>query len=134
MKQRIKRSSAPDYASPNQLTMKGIETPFKQSLNPKNWWIVLVSLIPWDEICNGYLKHARVSSTGRPPINPHVVIGSIIIKQMCNLDDWESVDQISETFICSTSRVIKVLPIRPLSMLHFFLSSVSGLALNNSMQ
>jgi transposase, IS5 family len=37
-----------------------------------------------------------VSTTGRPPINPRVVIGSVIIKHMCNLDDRETVDQISE--------------------------------------
>jgi len=95
-KQRKKRASAPDYVSPNQLTLEGFETPFEQSLNPKNRWVVLASLIPWDEICNLYLKHVGVSSTGRPPINPRVVIGSIIIKHMCNLDDRETVDQISE--------------------------------------
>jgi len=95
-KQRKKRALVPDYLSPNQLTLEGFETPFEQSLNPKNRWVVLAKLIPWDEVCNLYLKHVGVSSTGRPPINPRVVIGSVIIKHMCNLDDRETVDQISE--------------------------------------
>jgi hypothetical protein len=96
IKQRKKRASAPDYVSPNQLTLEGFETPFEQSLNPKNRWVVLARLIPWDEICNLYLKNVGIKTTGRPPINPRIVIGSVIIKHMCNLDDRETVDQISE--------------------------------------
>jgi len=95
-KQRKKRAPVPDYVSPSQLTLEGFETPFEQKLNPKNRWVVLANIIPWDEICNLYLKHVGVSHTGRPPINPRVVIGSIIIKHICNLDDRETVDQISE--------------------------------------
>jgi len=86
----------PDYVSPNQLTLEGFETPFAQTLNPKNRWVVFANMIPWDEICNLYLKHVGVNNTGRPPINPRIVIGSVIIKHMCNLDDRETVDQISE--------------------------------------
>ena len=96
IKQRKKRAPVPDYVSPNQLTLEGFETPFEQSLNPKNRWVTLANIIPWDEICNLYLKHVGVSNTGRPPINPRIVIGSVIIKHMCNLDDRETVDQISE--------------------------------------
>ena len=83
----------PDYVSPNQLALEGFETPFEQSLNPKNRWVTLANIIPWDEICNLYIKHVGVSDTGRPPINPRVVLGSVIIKHLCNLDDRETVDQ-----------------------------------------
>jgi hypothetical protein len=91
-----KVAPSPKYVSPSQLTLAGFETPFERSLNPKNRWVVLARLIPWDEICNLYLKHVRTSSTGRPAISPRIVIGSIIIKHLCNLDDVETVDQISE--------------------------------------
>jgi len=96
IKQRKKRASAPEYVSPNQLTLEGFETPFEQLLNPKNRWVILANKIPWNEISNLYLKHVGVSTTGRLPINPRIVIGSVIIKHMCNLDDRETVDQISE--------------------------------------
>jgi transposase, IS5 family len=43
-----------------------------------------------------YLKHVRVSDTGRPPLSPRVVLGSLIIKHLCNLDDREAVDQMTE--------------------------------------
>lgn len=95
-KQRKKRAFTLKYVSPKQLTLEGFETPFDQSLNPTNRWVVLAKLIPWDEICNLYRKHVGISITGRPPINPRVVIGALIIKHMCNLDDRETVEQITE--------------------------------------
>jgi hypothetical protein len=91
-----KLAPTPKYVSPAQLTLEGFETPFERKLNPKNRWVVLARLIPWDEICNIYIKHIGISPTGRPPISPRIVIGSLIIKHLCNLDDRETVDQISE--------------------------------------
>jgi len=91
-----KCAPTPVYISPNQLTLDCFKTPFEQHLNFKNRWVVLATLIPWDEVCNLYIKHVGVSDTGRPPLNPRVVLGSLIIKHICNLDDRETVDQISE--------------------------------------
>ena len=93
---RKKRAQVPKYVSPNQLTLAGFEHPFDQKLSPTNRWVVLAHLIPWDEICNMYFKFVPKGQTGRPPLNPRIVIGSLIIKHMCNLDDRETVDQISE--------------------------------------
>lgn len=93
---RKKHALVPKYVSPNQLVLAGFESPFETKLNPDNRWVVLANLIPWDDICNLYLKFVPVNSTGRPPLNPRVVLGSLIIKHLCNLDDRETVDQISE--------------------------------------
>jgi len=95
---RTKKKCAPTplYISPAQLSLDCFKSPFEQHLNFKNRWVVLATLIPWDEVCNLYIKHVGVSDTGRPPLNPRVVLGSLIIKHMCNLDDRETVDQISE--------------------------------------
>ena len=93
---RKKPAPTPKYTSPKQMTIEGFETPFELSLNPENRWVVLAKLVPWDEICNLYLKQVGVSKTGRPALSPRVVIGSIIIKHLCNLDDRETVDQIAE--------------------------------------
>ena len=87
---------SPKYVSQNQLVMEGFETPFEKTLKSDNRWVTLAHLIPWDEICNLYLKHVGISDTGRPPLNPRIVIGSLIIKHLCNLDDREAVDQMSE--------------------------------------
>ncbi len=91
-----RRASAPNFVSPSQLVLPGFETPFCQQLRRTNRWVVLAGKIPWDEICNIYTKQVGVSRTGRPPISPRVVIGSLIIKHMCNLDDRETVAQIAE--------------------------------------
>jgi len=93
-----KKTHAPKtpYTSPNQLTLEGFETPFEKQLSASNRWVVLSKLIPWDEICNVYLKHVGTASTGRPALSPRIAIGSLIIKHICNLDDQETVDQISE--------------------------------------
>jgi len=91
-----KRAPVPHYVSPKQLVLSGFEIPFERTLNPGNRWIVLAHLIPWDEICSLYYKHVSPRDTGRPALNPRVVIGSLIIKHLCNLDDRETVCQISE--------------------------------------
>ena len=95
-KERKSRASSPNYESSSQMVLSGFETPFEKSLNPKNRWVVLSHLIPWDEICSLYWKKVGVKSTGRPGLSPRVVLGSLIIKHLCKLDDRETVDQISE--------------------------------------
>jgi IS5 family transposase len=86
----------PNFVSQNQLVFEGFESPFEKKLNPENRWVVLAKLIPWDEICNIYLKAVPKSTTGRPGLNPRIVLGSIIIKHLCDIDDRETVSQISE--------------------------------------
>lgn len=91
-----KKRAVPQYESPNQLVLAGFESPFEQTLNPKNRWVVLAQMIPWDEISNLYIKQVGISNTGRPGLSPRLVLGSLIIKYLCHLDDRETVDQISE--------------------------------------
>jgi len=91
-----KHASAPSYISPKQLTIDGFVSPFAQQLDPTNRWVELSHLIPWDEICNLYLKHVKISTTGRPALNPRIVLGALIIKHLGNLDDRETVIQITE--------------------------------------
>jgi len=95
-KERKSRASVPRYSSSKQLVLPGFESPFERELNPDNRWVVLSRLIPWDEICSLYQKQVGHKSTGRPGLSPRVVLGSLIIKHLCNLDDRETVDQISE--------------------------------------
>lgn len=97
MKKSLKnRALSPKYVSANQLTLAGFESPFERTLNPNNRWIVLSKLLPWDELCSIYWKHLPEKATGRPALNPRIVLGAIIIKHLCDLDDRETIDQISE--------------------------------------
>lgn len=90
------RASRPNYVSPNQLTIAGFESPFERELNPNNRWVKLAHAMPWDDLISIYRKYFPQKETGRPDLNPRIVLGAVIIKHMCDLDDRETVDQISE--------------------------------------
>jgi transposase, IS5 family len=90
------RASKQGYISPTQGTIIGFESPFSNHLNPTNRWVVLADKIPWDTLVNVYQKQMHNSQTGADGINPRVVIGSLIIKHMCDLSDRETVQQIQE--------------------------------------
>jgi hypothetical protein len=93
---RKSRAFTPSCESPHQLTPDGFEHPFDRELYKSNRWVLLSHLIPWDEIISIYNKAVGISSTGRPGLNPRIVLGSLMIKHLCHLDDRETVEQISE--------------------------------------
>ncbi|MEO9021770.1 MAG: IS5 family transposase [Ginsengibacter sp.] len=90
------RASKFKYVSPGQLTLAGFDTPFSQNLDVTNRWVILAEKIPWDHITNIYSKQLNNKSKGANGINPRVVIGSLIIKHMCNFSDRETVNAIQE--------------------------------------
>jgi hypothetical protein len=90
------RASRQKYVSSNQLTLEGFESPFEKQLNPENRWVKLSNALPWDDLVSVYRKYFPEKEMGRPDLNPRLVLGVIIIKHMCDLDDRETVDQISE--------------------------------------
>jgi hypothetical protein len=56
----------------------------------------LSNQIPWDDLVSLFNKHNPPKQTGRPSLNPKVLIGAVIIKHILNLDDRETVAQIGE--------------------------------------
>lgn len=91
-----RRASNRPYVSQSQLVIEGFETPFSKNLDPDNRWVNLAGKIPWDDLAGLYLKRFGPKSTGRPPLNPRIIIGALIIKHFCNLDDRETISQITE--------------------------------------
>jgi transposase, IS5 family len=83
------------YTSQHQLRLIDFKTPFEQNLSPDNRWVILASVIPWDEMAGVY--HRQMSSNmGRGSIDTRVVIGAMIIKHMLKLDDREVVHTLQE--------------------------------------
>jgi transposase, IS5 family len=83
------------YTSQHQLRIIDFKTPFEQSLSPDNRWVILASVIPWDELAGVY--HRQMSSDmGRGTINTRVVIGAMIVKHILKLDDREVVHTLQE--------------------------------------
>lgn len=91
-----RRAPRSKYTSPSQLSFSGFETPFYNQLDPHNRWIVLNAQIPWDDLVSLYNKRNPAKQTGRPGLNPRILIGAVIIKHILNLDDRETVVQIKE--------------------------------------
>jgi len=90
-----KRASLREYKPQNQLTFDGFESPYG-ALDPRNRWVKLCDHIPWDALVSLYNKHHPPKGTGRPPVNPRVLIGSVIIKHLNDYDDRETIEQIRE--------------------------------------
>lgn len=90
------RASKHPYISPTQPTLEGFESPFSKQLSPTNRWVVLAKRIPWDTLVDVYRSRMGNEHTGADGINARVVIGSLIIKHMCDLSDRETVQQIQE--------------------------------------
>jgi hypothetical protein len=91
-----RRASRREYTSQSQLVLSGFETPFYNQLDPNNRWVLLSAQIPWDDLVKLFRKRNPLKSTGRPGLNPRVLIGAVIIKHFLNLDDQETVAQITE--------------------------------------
>jgi transposase, IS5 family len=91
-----RRAPRSEYTSQSQLAFSGFETPFYNQLDPSNRWVLLGAQIPWDDLVKLFNKHNPPKKTGRPPLNPRVLIGAVIIKHFLNLDDRETVAQITE--------------------------------------
>ena len=88
-------AATPRYVSPNQLSLIGFDTPYKQKLYTHNRWVKMAQLIPWDSIESQYDK-LFTSSEGRPPISGRVVLGNIFIKHLGDLSDRKTIAQIQE--------------------------------------
>src|SRR5690606_20031313 len=91
-----KRAPRGEYVSQSQLTLSGFESPFYEQLDQGNRWVRLSKQIPWDSLISIYQKRNAQKATGRPSLNARVAIGAVIIKHLCNLDDRETVSQITE--------------------------------------
>lgn len=83
------------YTPSNQLTLEGFSHPFERDLSPKNRWVQLATLIPWDALATVYSKSLSTTS-GRESIDVRMVIGALIVKHKLGLDDRGTVSMISE--------------------------------------
>jgi len=83
------------YISQHQTKIEEFQTPVEFKLTPKNRWVKLAVLIPWDTLASIY--HNKLDRTmGRKSVDARVVIGTLIIKHKLNLTDEETLQIISE--------------------------------------
>ena len=83
------------YIPSSQLSLEGFKTPFDNKLDPRNRWIIMAGVIPWDKLAAVYYRNMP-ASTGAPTLSARMVIGAVIIKHILDIDDREVVQQIQE--------------------------------------
>lgn len=79
-----------------QLELENFVLPFGGKLNPKNRWIRLARLIPWEEFEERYAEQFADSNMGTPAKPFRVALGSLLIKERQKITDRETVEQIRE--------------------------------------
>ena len=79
----------------DQLEFVPFHLKFGGELNPRNRWVRLSRLIPWEEFESDYAEHFP-SKTGNPAKPFRMALGALLIKEMKNLTDEELVEDIRE--------------------------------------
>ncbi len=83
------------YISANQQKIEEFKTDFELALDPKNRWIRLSLITPWDDLVKEYTKSLNPRH-GTPGLHPRVAVGSLIVKHKLNLSDEETIRTIQE--------------------------------------
>ena len=78
-----------------QLPLEEFFLPFGGSLDPKNRWVKLSRIMPWEKIEEIYLRTMSVE-TGRRAYSSRIAFGSIFIKEYRKFTDEECVAEIQE--------------------------------------
>ena len=84
-----------NYTPQKQLKLEFFKHPFESKLDENNRWVVLASLIPWDDLASIYCQHLK-RDTGRKSVNVRSVLGALIIKHKEGLDDRGTIAMIQE--------------------------------------
>ena len=82
-----------NYTSQNQLSLDLFQHPFERNLDPKNRWVKLASLIPWDDLAWVYGSKLQ-SNSGRKSVDIRMVIATIIVIHKLNFSDSKTVQMI----------------------------------------
>lgn len=97
--------------------------PFEGSLNPDNRWVVMASLIPWNELEKEYMKRLGNLHEGSKAYSVRLALGSLIIKEKLGLSDRETVASISENpylqYFIGLQGFQEKIPFDASSMTHF---------------
>ena len=71
------------------------ELPFEGKLSTSNRWVIMASLIPWDDFEEEYAK--LFSAEKGAPAKPfRIALGTLIIKEKLGTSDRETIEQITE--------------------------------------
>lgn len=106
-----------------QMSFEDFYLPFGGSLNPKNRWVQLSELIPWEEFEEDYAETFSENGMGAPAKPFRMALGALLIKESLNITDEETVQQIRETphlqYLIGMEGYRDEEPFDPSMMVHF---------------
>lgn len=70
-------------------------TPFDQQLDPKNRWVIMADLVPWDELATVFFDSLS-HNHGRATIDLRIVLGALMVKHLEDLSDEATILYIQE--------------------------------------
>jgi hypothetical protein len=98
--------------------------PFGGKLNPKNRWVKLAAMMPWDEVEACYGESLSDTGMGAPPLSGRIAYGALVIKERLGITDEETVEQIGENpylqYFLGCSEMLKEEPLFDASMMVHF--------------
>ena len=71
------------------------KTPFEQSLSPKNRWVRMADLVPWDDLAAVFFS-SMSPGEGRPSVDLRIVLGVLLVKHIENLSDERAIEYVQE--------------------------------------
>lgn len=83
------------YTPSSEITLSLFKTPFQTALNPDNRWVLMESLVPWDDLAKVFYKSLS-SNMGRGTIDLRVVLGALLVKHIEDLSDEDTITYIEE--------------------------------------
>jgi IS5 family transposase len=105
-----------------QLSIEEFHVTFGGTLDPNNRWVVISSLMPWEELEETYAPQFS-PTTGAPAKSVRLAFGALFIKQRLDLTDEETVEQIRENaymqFFLGFAGYSSKAPFDPSMMVHF---------------
>ena len=82
-------------AEQSDLTPENFELSIGTKLSGENRWVIMASLIPWEEFEQEYAKNFS-EEMGAPALPFRMALGALIIKEQRGISDRETVEQIKE--------------------------------------
>lgn len=79
-----------------QIHFENFHLPFSGKLDPKNRWVILAQIIPWNEFEAKYAVRFAGTRMGAPAKPVRMALGALLIKERCGYSDEETVEQITE--------------------------------------
>lgn len=83
------------YTPASHISLALFKTPFEQKLDPKNRWVKMASVVPWDDMAKVFFD-VMSDVRGRGSIDLRVVLGTLLVKHIEGISDEDTIRYVQE--------------------------------------